>query len=72
MMGDWFGMVGWWWAIGLLLAIGLVLVIIRGVRAAGDDSVQNNSQEPRGTDSGAAETPGVPAGYSLSDTHVVN
>ncbi len=57
MMGGGFGM-GGWWAIGLLLAIGLVWVIIRGVRAAGDDSIQSNSQEPRDTDIGAAETPG--------------
>ncbi|MDQ6754704.1 MAG: SHOCT domain-containing protein [Actinomycetota bacterium] len=56
-MGGGFGM-GWWWAKGLLLAIGLIGVIIRGVRAAGDDSAQNKSQEPRDTDIGTGETPG--------------
>ncbi|MET3948290.1 putative membrane protein [Arthrobacter sp. UYCu512] len=57
MMGGGIGM-GWWWAIGLLVAIALIWVIIRGVRAPGDYSGQSNSQEPRDTDIGAAETPG--------------
>ncbi len=56
MMGGGFVM-GGWWAIGLLLATVLVWVIIRVVRAAGDDSIPSNSQEPRDTDIGAAETP---------------
>lgn len=57
MMGGGFGM-GWWWAIGLLVAIALVWVLIRRVRAAGENSGQNNAQEPRDTDIGAAEPPG--------------
>ncbi|MCO4239149.1 SHOCT domain-containing protein [Pseudarthrobacter raffinosi] len=57
MMGGGLGM-GWWWAIGLLMASALLWVIIRSVRAAGENSGQNNAQEPRDTDIGAAETPG--------------
>ena len=56
MMGGGFGM-GWWWIIGLLVAIGLIWVMIRGVRAAGGNSGQNNGRDPRDTDIGAAETP---------------
>ncbi len=70
MMGGGFGM-GWGGAIGLLLAIGLIWVIIR----AGDDSGQNNGQEPRDADIGAAETSGGARGilaerYSRGELNV--